>query len=75
VKFKSLLSEIQKKYLPNVIFILKDPINSENDINTIAPWTNSHVMLNNKTTAYICEDFSCKQPTNNRFDILNLLHE
>ncbi len=75
VEFKSLISDIQKKYLPNVIFVLKDPINSENDINTIAPWTISHVMLDNKTTAYICEDFSCKQPTNNRFDILNLLHE
>ena len=60
------------KYSPNTIMLFKD-ISKPNDLANIAPWTKAHTMIDNKTTFYICENFSCKQPTTNMKIALNYL--
>lgn len=58
----TLISKLQKKYLPNVSLL-----SSENpeQLAEIAPFTNDYYRVNDATTVYVCENFACKQPTDN----------
>jgi uncharacterized protein YyaL (SSP411 family) len=57
-----MIQTLNSNYLPNVVIELKNPNN-----------TKEKKMLNNKATAYICSNKSCKAPTNNLDKMLELL--
>ncbi len=65
---------IRKVYSPNIVTLFKD-ISNSNDIEKIAPWIREHTLLDEKPTYYVCENFSCKQPTTNIRTVLNYLRE
>ena len=71
---KVIINTIQNIYAPNKVILLKTNSNSKK-ILKIAPWIKNYKMKNNKLTFYLCENFSCKQPTTNIKTILNYLDE
>ena len=62
-----MLAALQNTYLPNavVIFIPTDDQKSASEIVGLAPFTRTMKTLNNRSTAYVCQEFVCKLPTNN----------
>jgi uncharacterized protein YyaL (SSP411 family) len=73
-EIRNLINSVQNVYSPNKVIILKTKSTS-NNLNKLAPWLKNHEMINNKPTFYLCENFSCKQPTTNIKTILNYLNE
>ena len=35
----------------------------QSKLNQIAPWTETHIPIDDKLTFYVCENFACKMPT------------
>ena len=70
---KIFLDAVTRHYEPNKVIIFKDVSNKKSILNSIAPWTESQTTLDGKTTAYICENFACKLPTNNLSTTLKLI--
>ena len=66
------IKQLQSNYNPHTIYIFKSS-NGDSDLDNIAPWTKTHHTINNKTTYYICENFSCKMPTTDIKTALNYL--
>ena len=61
---KEILRKIHSIYIPDRIILFKD-VNNNSSIEKIADWTKSYTMLDSTVTIYVCENFSCKLPTNN----------
>jgi uncharacterized protein YyaL (SSP411 family) len=61
-----MLAALQNRYLPDavVIFIPTDDPKAASEIIGLAPYTRTMKALNNRSTAYVCQDFVCKLPTN-----------
>ena len=59
-----LIDTVQSKYRPTTIIILKDPYVQDKTLDTIAPYSAQYSLINNKATAYVCQNQQCKQPTN-----------
>ncbi|MDH7604192.1 MAG: thioredoxin domain-containing protein, partial [Melioribacter sp.] len=53
----------------NLHTILITPENKET-LTKIAPWTINYKIVNNHTTFYLCENYSCSLPTNNFDEVL-----
>ena len=56
----SFIKHIQQNYYPNITLLA----GSIKDLKQMAPFTNDYVMINNKSTVYVCENYHCHQPTN-----------
>ena len=69
------LTLLRSKYIPNKVMLFKDTDDKIQSLTPLAKWTSNHQMINNKTTYYICEDFSCKLPTNDIEIALKLINE
>jgi uncharacterized protein YyaL (SSP411 family) len=59
---EQLLKEIYKRYLPNKIILLADGGKGKELLSTFLPFIVYNRMINGKATAYVCENFSCKNP-------------
>lgn len=51
-----------KSFLPFTVMVFKDTEAVNSDIAGIAPYTVEQVTIDDKTAAYICENFSCRAP-------------
>jgi hypothetical protein len=69
---RAMLRKLRQKFLPNAVIIFR-PSNVPNPaIIQLAPFTQSQLAVNGKATAYVCQDFACKLPTN---DIATMLSQ
>ncbi|HLR67639.1 thioredoxin domain-containing protein [Virgibacillus alimentarius] len=57
---KQLLEMLHEKFLPNVTAIVSD---QADHFSGIAPFAAAYKQIDQKTTIYVCENFSCHQPT------------
>jgi len=64
---------IRKHYLPNKSLILRDTEQKEPKIDSYSNFIQYFEKLNNKATAYVCINKTCKPPTNNPGKLLELL--
>ncbi len=71
---QKIIEKIRGKYNPNLTVIIKEVTNTDL-VNNIAPWLDTYSLINKKPTYYLCENFTCKQPTTNLEIALNYLHE
>ena len=69
---KTILNKLSSIYAPNKVILFKDA-NKGKSLVDLAPWTENHVMINDKSTIYFCENYACQQPTNNVDNIISLL--
>lgn len=67
-----ILNEINKRYLPFSTFLLN---NGSEEINKLIPFTREQKKINNKATAYICNNFACSEPTTEISKLIEKLNE
>ncbi len=65
---------IRSYFNPNKILILKLVENAEK-LEKVFPYILEMKLLENKTTVYVCSNYSCKQPTNNATKLGQLLEQ
>jgi uncharacterized protein YyaL (SSP411 family) len=71
----TMLDMLRKKYDPYMVALFKDTTKQTDELNALAPFAAEYKAIDNKTTAYVCRDFSCKTPTNNVQQFLELLNK
>jgi uncharacterized protein YyaL (SSP411 family) len=57
-----MLELANKSFIPFTVVVFKDAEAVAADITGIVPYTEGQVMIEDKATAYICENFSCRAP-------------
>jgi uncharacterized protein len=72
---RALLLALRKVFIPNKIVILRQDNKSLQNIDATAPYVQSYQSVNGKATAYVCSNYSCKQPTNDPEQMIALLEE
>ena len=70
---EAMLVELYKRYIPNKVVLLADAKNKNNFMSENLPIMKSMNMIGEKATAYVCEDYACKLPTNDIKVFLSLL--
>jgi uncharacterized protein YyaL (SSP411 family) len=71
---KKILKAINLAFAPNKVVILKTSESKEPEITRIAHYSKDMQIINNKSTIYVCSNFSCKLPTNDINDMLKLVN-
>jgi uncharacterized protein YyaL (SSP411 family) len=72
---KEMLKELRKRFIPNKVVILKQPGQSLSGFDALSKFLEPYVEVDGKTTAYVCANFSCKQPTTEIATMLKQLNE
>jgi uncharacterized protein YyaL (SSP411 family) len=57
---KKLLNDLQNTFLPHITVLVAE---RAEDLAKVAPFAAEYEQLEGKTTVYVCENFSCHQPT------------
>ncbi|UCE37518.1 MAG: thioredoxin domain-containing protein [Thermoplasmata archaeon] len=70
---KDIMNLFREYYFPNMVLLHK-PIDRSTNIESISPFTKDMSTINGKTTVYVCRNFSCELPTNDKEKILKLLN-
>ena len=70
-----MLRVLRKSFLPNKIVVFRPESSTPPDIETIAPFVQSHSIRNGQATAYVCSNFTCSLPTNDPEKMMELLHK
>ncbi len=68
---QNMLQSLNNSFLPNAVIILKD--SNDAIIEKLAPFLSNFSIKNGKATAYVCKNYSCKQPTNSSEEMMNLI--
>jgi len=68
---KTLLTAVRRRYLPRSVIALH-PLDDD-AIEALVPFLTQQTMINNKPTAYVCENYVCKLPTNDPQKLQTLL--
>ncbi len=67
-----MLSLVRKRFLPNKIILFADGVAGQKYLGAQLPFLAEVAMLDNKATAYICENYTCQLPTT---DIAKLVQQ
>lgn len=70
---RKMIREIHSRYLPNKVVILVDEEAQQMDFGSAGTFLKSVSMIDEKPTAYVCEDFVCQLPTSNIPEMIKLL--
>jgi len=70
-----LLEIINRTFRPNTAIHLKDPAADNKILAELAPFTENHTVMHNRTTAYVCRNFTCNAPTNDPDQLVKLLQD
>ena len=68
---RAMIETINDRFLPDTLIIFKDP--AEKTLDEIVPFIEDMTMIDNKATAYICENFSCQQPITDIEDLKDIV--
>ena len=60
-------------FLPFTVVLFKDAEGVAAGITSIAPYTEDQIMIDDKTTAYVCENFSCRAPVTDIGELENII--
>ncbi len=70
---KQMISFIYKKFIPNKVIALRPNSEEVKEIIPLIPFIKNQIPIEGKTTAYVCENYNCKFPTNRIRDLEKLL--
>lgn len=70
---RAILAEIHKRFIPNKIVVLADGGEAHLRLASSLDILNSLRRIDGKATAYICEDYVCRRPTNQTSDVSAIL--
>ena len=71
---RAMLAALRRSFVPNKVVIFRPANETAPDIETIAPFVQSHLAINGQATAYVCTNFTCALPTNDPQKMLELLN-
>ena len=72
---KEMLESLEKNFLPNKVVIFKESSEKAQHIVKLAPFTKHYSGIDGKTTAYVCQNFSCSLPVTDKGKMLELLRK
>lgn len=72
---QAILREVHKRFIPNKILVLADGGRAQRRLAASLEILDSLEQIEGKATAYICEDYVCKLPTNDVAVVARLLEE
>jgi uncharacterized protein YyaL (SSP411 family) len=72
---KKMLEILRRQFIPNKVVILRAEGRESDEMDRIAPWTRQHVMVNGRTAAYVCRNFSCGLPVTDADGLLKLIKD
>jgi uncharacterized protein YyaL (SSP411 family) len=72
---QAILREVHKRFIPNKILVLADGGPAHQRLSASLEILDSLRLVDGKATAYICEDYVCKLPTNDVAVVARLLDE
>lgn len=70
---KRMLSIANKHFQPFTVVLFKDKESVEAGITGIAPYTEGQIMIDDKATAYVCENFACRAPVTDLQEFKDIL--
>ncbi|MDX8412408.1 MAG: thioredoxin domain-containing protein [Mariprofundaceae bacterium] len=70
---QAMLAALRQRFLPHAVIVLKPAGEAGKEIARLAPFTKYQQPLEGKAAAYVCRNFTCKQPTTNIEEMLLLL--
>jgi uncharacterized protein YyaL (SSP411 family) len=72
---QALLRALRRSFTPNKIVIFRPEGPGQPDIETIAPFVQSHDCIDGRATAYVCSNFTCRLPATDPEQMMALLNE
>lgn len=72
-KTKAMIDAVKNNYIPNKTIVLR-PLDETSEILELIPSLKFKTSEDNKSTAYICSEGTCKAPTNDSKTLLKLLN-
>lgn len=70
---KAMFAVLHERFMPNKILLLADGGEGQEYLSASLPIMPSLARLDNKATAYVCENYACQLPTNEVGTLVNLL--
>jgi uncharacterized protein len=70
---QALLQETRRRFIPNKVMLLADGARGQEVLSGFAPFIAGLKMVNEKPTAYVCENFTCQLPTSEPAMLATLL--
>ena len=70
-----MLKVIRGIYLPHKVVLLKGGGQEAERLEALAPFTADSFLIEGKPTAYVCEEWNCKVPTNDPALLMELLED
>ena len=68
-----MLSMVNTHFLPFTVVVFKDAEAVAAGITSIATYTEGQIMIEDKATAYVCENFSCRAPVTDLKELENII--
>jgi len=62
---QSMISLVHKSFLPQAVVLFNDSSKEELALIKTAPYIEGQKSIDDKGTAYICQNYSCQAPTSN----------
>ncbi len=69
-----MLNALNERFIPNKVLILKNKASAKS-LAKIAPFTSEMTQIDQRPTAYVCHNFSCKQPTTKIEEMMSYLKQ
>jgi uncharacterized protein YyaL (SSP411 family) len=66
---KQMLNLVRGAFLPNSVLLLHTQNSESSKLYSTIPFIKNQTAINDKTTAYVCENYVCSQPVNNVEDL------
>jgi uncharacterized protein YyaL (SSP411 family) len=70
-KTQALMAPLRQHYEPHKVVVLNDP--DDDQIQELAPYTESQTMRDGKPNAYVCRNYACSEPTGDPEKMLELI--
>jgi uncharacterized protein YyaL (SSP411 family) len=70
---RAMLRAVRERFLPNAIVILVDGSESQRALAKMLPFLEAIKRADGKATAYVCVNYTCQLPTNERSKLVELL--
>ncbi|MCL7476517.1 MAG: thioredoxin domain-containing protein, partial [ANME-2 cluster archaeon] len=70
---KAMLETLRHAFIPNKVVIFHPTDEDSPDITNIAGFVGNLKSIEGKATAFVCQNYACKLPTNNKEKMLELL--
>jgi uncharacterized protein len=70
---RKMIGTLQSKFLPNAVVVVRPMEQKSPGIDRIAEYVKNYRTLDHRATAYVCRDFSCRPPTTDIGEMMEIL--